>query len=440
MLHESGIKPPFDRWFVLRAEQYVAAHPARKLKDHKPRHVADYLGEIGRRGELKDWQFRQVIDAIQKLFELAGVDWLGEVDWGHWRDSARNLEGTHPTVARDYAMPAAPPAPNPTPFDALRGKHAALLDQVRAAIRRRGFSIKTEQTYLHWTLRFVGFLGDKDPRVGQASDIAEFLDELAVNRRVSGSTQNLALNALVFLYREALGRSDLNIGEFTRAKRPQHVPTVLTQAEVALLLRQLSGTHHLMASLMYGTGMRLMECSRLRVQDIDFGYGQIIVRNAKGGKDRVVPLPEKVISVLTSHLDRVKTLHEADLAEGFGEAYLPDALARKYPQAAKDWRWQYVFPSGRLSADPRSGAVRRHHLHENGLQKAVKAAAERARITKRVGTHTLRHSFATHLLQSGYDIRTVQELLGHSDVSTTMIYTHVLNRGGHGVRSPLDGL
>ena len=223
---------------------------------------------------------------------------------------------------------------------------------------------------------------------------------------------------------------------------------MLTQAEVALLLRQLSGTHDLIAYLMYGTGMRLMECSRLRVQDIDFGYGQITVRNAKGGKDRVVPLLEKVGSVLTSHLERVKTLHEADLIEGFGEVHLPEALARKYSQAAKDWRWQYVFPSGRLSADPRSGAVRRHHLHENGLQKAVKAAAERAGITKRTSTHTLRNSFATHLLQSGHDIRTVQEPLGHSDVSTTIIlrlrpgqaYTHVLNRGGHGVRSPLDGL
>jgi integron integrase len=218
------------------------------------------------------------------------------------------------------------------------------------------------------------------------------------------------------------------------------LPTVLTHGEVVLLLQNLSGTQRLMAALMYGTGMRLMECARLRVQDIDFGYGQITVRNAKGGKDRAVPLPEKAVEPLREHLLRVRDLHQSDLAQGYGEVYLPDALSRKYPNAAKEWRWQYVFPSGRISADPRSGVLRRHHLHENGLQKAVKQAAEMAGITKRVGTHTLRHSFATHLLQAGYDIRTVQELLGHADVSTTMIYTHVLNRGGHGVRSPLDGL
>jgi len=215
---------------------------------------------------------------------------------------------------------------------------------------------------------------------------------------------------------------------------------VLTQAEVGSLLARLSGTQRLMAGLMYGTGMRLMECTRLRVQDIDFGYAQVHVRNAKGGKDREVPLPDRAAQPLREHLARVRELHQADLKQGLGEVYLPEALARKYPNAAREWGWQYVFPSGRLSTDPRSGALRRHHLHENGLQKAVKRAAEAAGISKRVGTHTLRHSFATHLLQGGYDIRTVQELLGHSDVSTTMIYTHVLNRGGKGVRSPLDGL
>ena len=211
----------------------------------------------------------------------------------------------------------------------------------------------------------------------------------------------------------------MDIGAFVRAKRPRRLPTVLTHGEVALLLQKLSGTQRLMAALMYGTGMRLMECSRLRVQDVDFGYGQITVRNAKGGKDRAVPLPEKAVEPLREHLLRVRELHQSDLAQGYGEVYLPDALSRKYPNAAKEWRWQYVFPSGRISADPRSGVLRRHHLHENGLQKAVKLAAELAGITKRVGTHTLRHSFATHLLQAGYDIRTVQELLGHADVSTT---------------------
>jgi integron integrase len=426
---------------VLRAEQYIEAHPNSKLAEQRPSDVDDYLADLGRRGGLKDWQFRQTVDAIQKLFELVGVAWFSQVDWDHWRASARSLESSHPTVARDYESAAEPAeGTSTTSFAEIRQAHAAFLDQIRTAVRRRGYAIKTEQTYLHWIMRFIAFLGNIDPAQQGPEQVARFLDDLAISRKVSASTQNLALNALVFFYREALGRTDLDIGAFVRAKRPRRLPTVLAHGEVALLLQNLSGTQRLMAALMYGTGMRLMECSRLRVQDIDFSYGQITVRNAKGGKDRAVPLPEKAVEPLREHLMRVRELHQSDLAQGYGEVYLPDALSRKYPNAAKEWRWQYVFPSGRISADPRSGVLRRHHLHENGLQKAVKQAAEVAGITKRVGTHTLRHSFATHLLQAGYDIRTVQELLGHADVSTTMIYTHVLNRGGHGVRSPLDGL
>lgn len=441
-LHQSGIKPPFDRWFVLRAEQYIQACRDRKLADQTPADVDAYLTEAGRRGGLKDWQFRQIVDAIQKLFELAGVSWLAQVDWDHWRASARALGSSHPTVARDYGADSAGPLEKVpgVAFKSVRQAHGALLERVRAAVRLRGYAIKTEQSYLHWIMRFIGYLGDADPSEKGAQEVAHFLEYLALERKVSASTQNLALNALVFLYRETLGRSELDMGAFVRARRPRRLPSVLTPGEVALLLGKLTGTQRLMAALMYGSGMRLMECSRLRVQDIDFGYRQITVRNAKGAKDRAVPLPEKAVEPLREHLARVRDLHQADLAQGFGEVYLPDALARKYPKAAKEWRWQYVFPSGRVSADPRSGAIRRHHLHENGLQKAVKLAAEHAGITKRVGTHTLRHSFATHVLQSGYDIRTVQELLGHSDVSTTMIYTHVLNRGGKGVQSPLDGL
>ncbi len=332
------------------------------------------------------------------------------------------------------------PPGEPATFEAIRQAHGVLLDQVATATRVRGLAIRTEQTYLHWIMRYIGFLGNADPAERGADDAAAFLEYLAVGRKVSASTQNLALNSLVFLYREVLKREDLDLGAFARAKRPRRLPTVLTHGEVATLLAGLSGTHRLMASLMYGTGMRLMECVRLRVQDIDFGYGQIAVRNAKGGKDRVVPLPERSVDALRRHLARVRELHQGDLKEGLGEVYVPEALSRKFPNAGRDWRWQYVFPSGRLSTDPRSGAVRRHHLHENALQKAVNRAAREAGIAKRVGTHTLRHSFATHLLQAGYDIRTVQELLGHADVSTTMIYTHVLNRGGKGVQSPLDAL
>ena len=456
-LNELGVKPPFDRWMVIRAEHYIAAHPDRRLAEQLPADVDAYLAELGRKSDLKGWQFRQAVDAIRMLFVLAGVDWLERVDWEHWRASARDLGTDHPTVARDdgpvpVRTRVAGPAPDLSPareeggnaepgtFESIRQAHAPLLDRVAATARIRGLAIRTEQTYLHWIMRFIGFLRNRDPTDRGAEDAAAFLEHLALERKVSASTQNLALNSLVFLFREVLKREDLDLGEFARAKRPRRLPTVLTHGEVTALLGQLEGTHRLMAALMYGTGMRLMECVRLRVQDIDFGYAQIAVRNAKGGKDRVVPLPDRVVETLRAHLARARELHRGDLKEGLGEVYLPDALARKFPNASKDWRWQYVFPSGRVSADPRSGALRRHHLHENALQKAVNRATRKAGIAKRVGTHTLHHSFATHLLQSGYDIRTVQELLGHADVSTTMIYTHVLNRGGKGVQSPLDAL
>jgi hypothetical protein len=312
LLHDSGIKPPSDRWFVLRAAKYIQAHPNRKLAEQRPSDVDAYLADVGRQGGLKDWQFRQVVDAIQKLFELAGADWLAQVDWDHWRASARSLGSSHPTVARDYQQATVPVEDNSgTPFAEIRKAHAALLDQVRTAVRRRGYAIKTEQTYLHWIMRFIGFLGNADPTQQGPEHIARFLDDLAVGRKVSASTQNLALNALVFLYRETLGRSDLDIGNFVRAKRPHRLPTVLTHGEVTSLLQTLSGTQRLMAALMYGTGMRLMECSRLRVLDIDFGYGQITVRNAKGGKDRAVPLPEKAVEPLREHLTRVRELHQA---------------------------------------------------------------------------------------------------------------------------------
>jgi integron integrase len=225
-----------------------------------------------------------------------------------------------------------------------------------------------------------------------------------------------------------------------RAKRPQRLPVVLTRTEVAKFLEHMHGTHKLMATLLYGTGMRLMDCMRLRVKDIDFAYHQIVVRDGKGQKDRVVPLQQRLVEPLQQHLETVKRWHQEDVDQGYGSVYMPHALARKYPQAAKEWGWQYVFPSARLSLDPRSGAIRRHHVHENDLQRAVKKAARQAALTKPVNCHALRHSFATHLLENGYDIRTVQELLGHADVPTTMIYTHVLNRGGKGVCSPLDGL
>jgi integron integrase len=313
-----------------------------------------------------------------------------------------------------------------------------LLDQVRELIRIRHYSIRTEQAYVQWIRRFIVFHGKRHPRELGADELTAFLSYLAIQRNVAASTQNQALNAILFLYRDVLKITLPWLNDVQRAKKPQRLPVVLTRDEVRALLAQLQGTPWLMAALTYGGGLRLLECLRLRVKDIEFSYRQIIVRDAKGQKDRITILPANLIDPLRNQLARTRQLHESDLSEGYGRVYLPNALAIKYPQADRDWGWQYVFPSQRRSIDPRSGVERRHHAPEDALQRAVQQAVRKSNIVKPASVHTLRHSFATHLLESGYDIRTVQELLGHSDVKTTMIYTHVLNRGGRGVVSPLD--
>ena len=319
-------------------------------------------------------------------------------------------------------------------------KPPRLLDQVRDAIRRRHYSRRTEQSYVHWIRRFILFSDKRHPRDLGAPEVTAFLSHLARDRDVAAATQNQALAALLFLYKEVLDQPLPWLDQIERAKRPARLPTVLSVAEVQRLLAQMDGTKWLMASLLYGAGLRLRECLKLRVKDLDFDYGQILVRDAKGGKDRVTMLPQSVIEPLREHLVRVKVLHERDIASGHGDVELPDAIARKYPRAPYEWGWKFVFPSHKLSVDPRSGVIRRHHVFENYLIRGVKEAARAARIAKHVSCHTLRHSFATHLLERGQDIRTVQELLGHSSVDTTMIYTHVMNKGGRGVTSPLDRL
>ena len=314
----------------------------------------------------------------------------------------------------------------------------SLLDQVRSAIRLRHYSIRTEVAYVQTVKRFILFHKKQHPLEMGADEIRQYLSHLANERRVSASTQNQALAALLFLYREVLGAELPFIDGIERAKRPARVPVVLTREEVGRVLGCLDGSHYLMASLLYGSGLRLMECVRLRVKDVDFGYMQITIRDGKGEKDRRTVLPEQLVLPLRHQLVRARHLHEQDLVKGYGRIYLPYALDRKYPNASSEWKWQWVFPSDKLSVDPCSGRVMRHHASEDMLQKAMKKAVRRARLTKRASCHTLRHSFATHLLESGYDIRTIQELLGHSSVETTQIYTHVLNRGGKGVKSPLD--
>ncbi|QSL93225.1 integron integrase [Ectopseudomonas toyotomiensis] len=313
-----------------------------------------------------------------------------------------------------------------------------LLDQLRQQIRVRNYSIRTEAVYAEWVKRYIRFHHYRHPAEMGAVEIEAFLTHLAVKRDVSASTQNQALAALLFLYKEVLKLGLPWLQGVVRAKKPKHLPVVLTRIEVDALLAQLQGDSWIVANLLYGAGLRLLEALRLRVKDVDFTRREIIVRDGKGQKDRVTMLPMRVVEPLRQHLNKVQHVHQGDLAEGFGEANLPFALARKYPNAAKEWGWQFVFPSGNRSQDPRGHGIYRHHLHEKTIQRAVREAARRAGLIKHATPHSLRHSFATHLLEAGQDIRTVQELLGHSDVKTTMIYTHVLNRGGLAVLSPLD--
>jgi len=333
----------------------------------------------------------------------------------------------HPRPTAAVSAPSGPPKPK-------------LLDQVREAIRTRHYSPKTEESYVHWIKRFIFFHKKRHPAEMGEKEIAQFLSSLASELHVSAATQNQALNGVLFLYREVLRKEIGYVDGVIRAKRPHRLPVVLTRQEVKSILVALGQSDWLMVMLLYGAGLRLMECLQLRVKDIDFASNQILVRAGKGDKDRHTMLPTALKDRLAKHLDAIKRQHQSDLERGMGRVALPNALERKYPNTGKEWGWQWVFPATSHYTDPVTGERRRHHLHESVLQKAVKEAVRKAGIPKPATPHTFRHSFATHLLEDGYDIRTVQELLGHRDVSTTMIYTHVLNRGGRGVNSPADRL
>jgi integron integrase len=328
----------------------------------------------------------------------------------------------------------------PHPAATRSAEAPRLLEKTRRAIRVRHYSLRTEEAYLGWVNRFFRF-HRRHPRELEADEINRFLTHLAVHDHVAASTQRQALSAILFLYRNVLKMDPPWIENIVRARQPKRLPTVLSREEVAALLARLEGTVQLIVLLLYGTGMRILECLRLRIQDLDFDLGNITIRNGKGRKDRTALLPDACRQSIRDHLVHVRELHGKDLADGFGRVHLPEALGRKYPNAAADWRWQYVFPAGSRGTDPRTNTIRRHHLHESVIQKAIKQAARDAGLAKRTSCHTLRHSFATHLLMAGYDIRTIQELLGHKDVKTTMIYTHVLNKsGGRGIVSPADTL
>ena len=315
-----------------------------------------------------------------------------------------------------------------------------LMDEMREALRTRHYSPRTEKAYCAWVKRYIHFHKLRHPAEMTEPEINAFLTHLAMEEGLSSSTQNQALAAILFLYRHVIFYELGDLGDIARARKSKHLPVVLTREEVRALLAEMEGETWLMAALMYGTGLRLTECLALRVQDVDFGSNEVVVRNGKGAKDRVTMLPESLAVPLKDQMRRANVVHRKDLALGWGRVALPDALERKYPNAPSEWRWQWVFPQQNRWRDAATGKQGRHHVHESVVQRAVKDAVFRSRIAKHAGCHTLRHSFATHLLESGYDIRTIQELLGHKNVSTTMIYTHVLNKGGAGVRSPLDGL
>lgn len=428
-------------WYRRHVEAFIESTRSRRLSQNLPEHIDSYLNAKGRKTNLPEWQFRQLVDALQLLFcHLIQPAWASTYDWAHWRAFARELEPDHPSI-----LQSGPPdskwkhSRNPL-VGRFRRQYPKTFDAFIKTIRVRRMAARTEKTYLHWCCRFCAFHHWPGIDTLKAKQLSAFLEHLASDKGVSASTQKIALNSVIFLLRDVLGVNLQQQVNFSRAAPKRRIPTVLTTGEVAKLLSRMRGRNRLMASLMYGTGMRIMECVRLRVQDIDFGYRQITVRMGKGAKDRVVPLPNALIPDLQSHLDKAQALHQEDLDAGFGEALIPDALARKLGAATRSWKWQFVFPATRLATDYTSTTLRRHHVHQTALQKAIRQAAADAGIAKRVTSHTLRHSFATHLLESGKDIRVIQELLGHSDFSTTMIYTHVIQRGGLAVQSPMDNL
>ncbi len=439
-LKKLRIKHKNAHWHVRHVEQFLKLHSSIPPSGFTTLLLENYFSNLIQSNQLKDWQMKQTIEALRLFCSLCRFEWVNEIDWEHWVASVKTLESDHRSIARVQSARFINQAKASKSLKSIEPVNAIWIQKLIVSIRLKGYAYATEKTYCGWVLRFLRYNMNSDPSLLSESHVRSFLEDLVMSRNVSASTQNQAVCALVFFFDSVLERPLGDFSNFARATKPRRLPVVLTTSEIQRLITHINGVFSLMTRLMYGTGMRLMECIRLRVQDVDFDYMQITVRNGKGGKDRRVPLPMSLKVILQAHLENTRKLHMEDLENKVGEVYLPNALARKYPNAVRQWGWKFVFPSKQLSIDPKDATIRRHHLHESSLQRAIKKAARNASLTKRVTSHTLRHSFATHLLESGYDIRTVQELLGHSDVSTTMIYTHVLNKGGRGVVSPLDQL
>ncbi|MEE9325847.1 MAG: integron integrase [Cocleimonas sp.] len=403
--------------------------------------VTTFLTRVANDKKFEDWQVNQNIDAIRIfLIDILDKKYTQKIDWDLYKkDIVYERKPVLNMQIEDLDIPELIEQKVARYDPELRKNYGDLLIRIVRTLRVRNYSKNTELSYLTWCVRFLWFL--KGESVKRISDqhVREYLEYLAIERRVSPNTQKQALNALAFLFKYGLERELGNIGDFVKAKATKRLPVVLSKQEVRQVLAQLDNPKHLlMTGLLYGSGLRLMECVRLRVQDIDFDYQHIMVRNGKGFKDRIVPLPIRFIEALHQQIKEVQAIHQSDLVLEVDPVYLPYALERKYPNVGKELKWQFLFPSTRIATDQRSGKTRRHHLHETSLQKAIRNAGKKSGVNKRIHSHVFRHSFATHLLEAGYDIRTVQELLGHTDVSTTMIYTHVLNKPGVTVKSPAD--
>ena len=426
----SGVPVKNAERFVKWAEKFAVATKSKQLRERSAADIRKFLFELSIQRSIQPWQVHQAEEALVFLYEgFLKLDLgLNTVRPLVPAPGISNPNFKAPQQFRDRALSKAEE----------KAGYGEFYRRFRSAMRVRHYSIRTERAYEQWIGRLLSFYKAKPADSIDADDIQRYLNYLAEERKVAASTQNQALNAIVFFFKEVLKREPGDFSDFVRAKRPQHIPEVLTRSEVESLLDAMSGVTQLMAGLLYGAGLRLMECIRLRVKDIDFEARRLTIRDGKGRKDRITMMPERFQHGLNQQLEQARALYEADLKKGVAGAYIWPGLDRKYPNAAKEWIWQYIFASNRLSVDPRSHTTRRHHVHASSLQKAVKNAAAKAGLSKRVTCHTLRHSFATHLLENGCDIRTVQELMGHSNVATTMIYTHVLNRPGISVKSPAD--
>ena len=441
VLSEHHIKSSLYTWYVRHCETFIRKNEDIRLKQHNRDSVCEYLSALVNTEQQVVWQKKQAIDAIRLLFKSLHAPLYNEIDWAYWSSSCQDLGKDHDTHYRSTHPLSRPViAPSTTLDSSQQEVLSTEINHLRIAIRRLNYSIRTEKTYTDWVGKFLRFCHQVDGIDINDQAVMRFLEYLAIDRQVAPRTQSIALNAISFYFKQVLRREMGDISQFVRAKPREKLPLILTRDEVNLVLDELNGLHRLVVSLLYGAGMRIMEALRLRVQDIDFGYSQIIIRNAKGNKERAVPLPSRLIDPLKEHLLEVKKLHEKDLEQGFGRVHLSPGLVKKYGSSADQWVWQYVFPSKKLAVDPRTGIVRRHHINESTIQRSVRNLARRLNINKRVTCHSFRHSYATHLLERGMDIRTVQSLLGHADVSTTMIYTHLANFSDGKTSSPLDDL